>query len=77
MASYYSAMQRYIGAVIAAREQKEEAPSFSFTRSPLGDCLHSSIVAIVSLMAWAVAALWSAGVALFHYDVRTKEVGQL
>jgi len=44
MSRYYMAIQRYMGNVAAAREQRIEAPAFAFVRSDLGPCVQSAIV---------------------------------
>ena len=73
---YYEAIRRYIGDVRDAKNVRSTVPAFAFTRSGVGVCVQSSISDILSLALWSAVAIWVSIVALSHYDVRVKEVGQ-
>ena len=77
MSRYYVAIQRYMGDVVAAREQRIGAPAFAFVRSDLGTCVQSAIPDVVGLVVWCAVSLWLAVVALSRYDVRTLEAREI
>jgi ABC-type transport system involved in multi-copper enzyme maturation permease subunit len=73
MPRYYSAINRYVQDVQAARQQGIKVPALAFARSGLGACVQGSVTDAISLVSWGVAALCLAFVAFSRYDVRVKE----
>lgn len=73
MPRYFGAVQRYMRAVQAAREEGVEIPAFTFQRASIDDGLRHSTAGIISLLVWGAAAFWGAATAFSRYDVRVKE----